>query len=142
MTPRLPDAFAIAIVDDDAAVRSSTGGLLRSLGYSVVDFASGEDFLSADPSVVIDCILLDMRMPGRMSGLSVMRILRKRGSNIGVVVVTGRTDQLLARRAARLGAVDVLEKPCRPHAMLNSIGRAFSQRGFSVEEQFAYAIPY
>jgi two-component system response regulator FixJ len=141
MLPRLPDAFAIAIVDDDAAVRCSTGGLLRSLGFCVIDYASGEEFLSADPSVSVDCILLDMRMPGRMNGLSVMRILRKRGSTIGVVVVTGRSDRLMAKAAARLGAVDVLEKPCRPHAMLNSIARAFAQTGFTVEAQFAYALP-
>lgn len=129
MTLPQPGAFAIAIVDDHEAVRNATAGFLRSLGYTVVDFASGEEFLAAEFPASIGCVLLDMRMPGHMHGLSVMRTLRKRGSTIGVVIFTGRVDPRLTNVAARLDVVEIIEKPCGPLKLVDSISRAFWRVG-------------
>jgi FixJ family two-component response regulator len=76
MTPCPPDASLIAIVDDHEAVRKSAGAMLGSLGYSVIGFASGEAFLDPESPAAFGCVLLDMQMPGCMSGLSVLRTLR------------------------------------------------------------------
>jgi FixJ family two-component response regulator len=129
MTPHLPDASIIAIVDDHEAVRKSAGAMLGSMGYSVIGFASGEEFLTAESPASFGCLLLDMRMPGCMNGLSVLRTLRKRGSPISVVVLTGRVDPRTASAALRMGAIDVLEKPCGPFRLVDSIARAFLMRG-------------
>jgi FixJ family two-component response regulator len=127
MTLRLLDASAIAIVDDDEAVRTSGRSFLRSLGFEVFGFASGEEFLAAEASAGIGCVLLDLRMKGRMNGLSVLRTLRRRGSPVSVVILSGRVEPREASAATRLGAIEVLEKPCGPYKLLDSIGRAFSQ---------------
>ena len=58
----------VAVVDDDAAVRVAISSLLRSAGYRCATFNSGEGFLASDRASEIDCILLDIRMPG-MSGI-------------------------------------------------------------------------
>ncbi len=59
----------IAIVDDDAPVRISLSRLLRSSGYAVATFESGDAFLEGlDPpsrDLLPDCLVLDLHMPGR-----------------------------------------------------------------------------
>src|SRR3546814_14962744 len=67
----------VHMIDDDEAVRRSTGFLLKTLGYSVKGHESGDAFLKIarpDPG----CILLDLRMPG-MDGLEEQEELRARG---------------------------------------------------------------
>ena len=59
----MAESNVVAIVDDDEAIRGSTAALLRSTNYDVILFESGDTFLNADLGR-IDCVLLDMRMPG------------------------------------------------------------------------------
>ena len=58
----------VAVVDDDFSVRESLESLLRSVRIGVRVFASAEEFLnSADPREV-DCLILDVHLPG-MTGI-------------------------------------------------------------------------
>ena len=119
----MPDSFVVAIVDDDDAVRHSTAGLLRRAGHRVESYTGGAEFLASDLPANICCILLDMRMPG-VDGLAVMRVLQERDFACPVLVLTGHGDVPMAVEAMRLGAVDFLEKPYPPAALLEAIGRA------------------
>jgi two-component system, LuxR family, response regulator FixJ len=121
----MPDSYLVAIVDDDDAVRHSTAGLLRRAGHRVESFTDGAEFLASDLSSDLGCILLDMRMPG-MDGLGVMRVLRDREVTVPILVLTGHGDVPMAVEAMRLGAVDFLEKPYPPMALLEAIERARS----------------
>ena len=58
----------ISIVDDDAAVREATKGLVRSLGYATATFGSAEEFFGSDRVHETSCLITDVQMPG-MSGL-------------------------------------------------------------------------
>jgi two-component system response regulator FixJ len=113
---------AIAIVDDDDAVRRSTAALVERAGHRAWAFASGDAFLARRPEA-IDCVLLDMRMPG-LSGLDVLEILAGEDDAPAVLVVTGHGDIALAVAAMRLGAADFLEKPYAPEALLAGIDYA------------------
>src|SRR5215831_10362856 len=64
----------ISIVDDDESIRASTKSLLRSFGYEVETFASGDLFLESDALRETECLILDLRMPG-MDGLELQRRL-------------------------------------------------------------------
>lgn len=121
------DAATIAVVDDDDRVRRSTAYLVESYGYRALTFASGEEFLEAGPFDFLACVLLDIRMPG-LSGLDVLRALAGRPAAPPVVVVTGHADTGLAVEAMKLRAVDLIEKPCRPQALLQSLARASAIR--------------
>jgi two-component system response regulator FixJ len=114
---------AIAIVDDDDAVRHSTAGLLKTAGYKVHSFVDGVEFLASDLPDDLGCILLDMRMPG-MDGLAVMRELDKRGATAPILVLTGHGDVPMAVEAMRLNATDFLEKPYPPASLIEAIKRA------------------
>ena len=54
----------VAVVDDDSAVRVAISSLLRSAGYRCATFDSAEVFLASGRVSEIDCLLLDIRMPG------------------------------------------------------------------------------
>ena len=114
---------SIAIVDDDDAVRTSTARLLESAGHRVLSFASGDDFLRARLPDSLNCILLDMRMPG-MSGLEVLRALGEHEHAPSVLVLTGHGDIPMAVEAMKLGAIDFIEKPYAPKALLAAIDSA------------------
>lgn len=119
----MSDSYVVAIVDDDDAVRQSTAGLLKRAGHRVESYTDGAEFLASDLPTDLGCILLDLRMPG-LDGLGVMRALREREVAVSILVLTGHGDIAMAVEAMRLGAMDFLEKPYPPAALLEAIRHA------------------
>jgi FixJ family two-component response regulator len=64
----------VEVVDDDEAVRMALSSLIRSTGYDVAVFASPEAFLSSEHRSQLDCLIIDICMPG-LSGLDLQRTL-------------------------------------------------------------------
>lgn len=126
---RAADAFhlmaqrgIVAIVDDDAAVRSATSMLVRAFGWEPRSFESAEAFLSSGAEGA-SCLVLDLRMPG-MSGVDLQRELAARDISLPVVMVTAHGDQPLAQAALNAGALAVLSKPFREDELRYWIERA------------------
>jgi FixJ family two-component response regulator len=113
----------ISIIDDDAAVRESLRGLLRSVGFAVEAFASAEDFLSFDQRAGTDCLVLDVRMPG-MSGLELQRHLLAAEPRVPVIFITAHGDEEQRSQALDAGAVDYLLKPFTEEALLSAVDMA------------------
>ncbi|MCU0890955.1 MAG: response regulator [Sandarakinorhabdus sp.] len=113
----------VYLVDDEAAVRRSVGFMLKTSGYEVETFESGEDFLKAAAQLAPGAVLLDVRLGG-MDGLAVQQALKDRGIVLPVVIITGHGDVALAVRAMKAGAVDFLEKPFEKAALIASIENA------------------
>jgi two-component system, LuxR family, response regulator FixJ len=116
----MPCRYLVAVVDDDEAVRLSTVRLLARRGLDAAPFVSGDEFLAAELPGNLDCVLLDLRMPGA-DGISVLRSLKERELWLKVIILTGHGDIGLAVEAMRLGAIDFLEKPYDPVALVESI---------------------
>ena len=136
MPDRLPDKRIIHLVDDDDAIRRSTGVLLRTAGFEVQTYESGTAFLAAVGHALPGCVLLDVRMPG-VDGLEVQRLLNERGIAFPVIVLTGHGDISLAVRAIKAGAVDFLEKPFEKTALLHAIDEAFDRLASTQAEQLS-----
>jgi FixJ family two-component response regulator len=113
----------IAVVDDDAAVCEGISSLLRSAGYRCVTFASAEALLASSVPGEIDCILLDIRLPG-MSGLDLHLELTRIKRAVPVIYVTAASEDALRQRALSQGAIAVLTKTFKDHDLLNAIGSA------------------
>jgi FixJ family two-component response regulator len=113
----------ICLVDDDAAFRDSIKTLLNAYGISVVDYATGADFL-ADPHMSqCSCLILNSRLP-MMSGMDVMANFRARAPEVPIVFVTSQSDERIKRRALQLGAMAVLEKPLSSLFLMKAIRTA------------------
>ncbi|MEI6418098.1 MAG: response regulator [Sphingomonadales bacterium] len=113
----------VYLVDDELAVRRSVGFMLKTSGFDVQAFESGEDFLRAAPHLPPGAVLLDVRLGG-MDGLAVQAMLKERGITLPVVIITGHGDIGLAVRAMKAGAVDFIEKPFEKTALLAALAQA------------------
>ena len=117
----------ISVVDDDESVRESLSGLIRSVGFGVMVFASAEEFLASNRLLDADCLILDVRMPG-MSGIDLQRQLAATHTSIPVIFITAHGDEEARVRALNGGAVDYLLKPFSEEALLKAIDTALKSK--------------
>jgi len=68
----------IAVVDDDLSVSRALARLLRSGGFEVLLYASGEAFLEREQNVNLDCLLIDFHLGG-LNGVEVLEEMGRRG---------------------------------------------------------------
>ncbi len=113
----------VFIVEDDAAVRDSLGLLLGLQGFRTQSFSCAEDFLRIYQPAWAGCLLLDLKMPG-MSGLELQEALRRQSHALPVIIMTAHGDIATVRTALKSGAVDFLEKPVDPDALLTAVRTA------------------
>jgi FixJ family two-component response regulator len=116
-------APTIAILDDEEHFRRAVARLLKACGYEVLGFAGGAEFLLGVSVRSVDCVLVDLDLPG-MTGFEVLAQLRGMPDAPAAIVVTGRDDPGYARRARALGAFDYQLKPIGAPALLDAIRRA------------------
>lgn len=116
----------IAVVDDDPAIREALDDLFRSLGYSCRLFASAEAFLAFMPRAGIDCLLLDVQMPG-MNGLDLQRVLNEQADKPPTLFMTSFNDGPTRERALAGGALGVLGKPVDDRELIDSLHRAMGR---------------
>jgi two-component system response regulator FixJ len=129
----------VHIVDDDAAVRDSTAVLLRAAGHETCVHASGEEFLSQVDVRAPGCVVLDLRLPGA-DGLEVLHVLKRLGSELAVILLTGHGDVPQAVEALKAGASDFLEKPYDPDTLLAAVEKALGNaRGSDLRIETAAA---
>jgi FixJ family two-component response regulator len=113
----------IAVVDDDPAVLKALGRLLRSHGYNVHTFGSGQGFLAALPDGTPKCLIVDLQMPA-ISGQELQEHLIRNGFNIPTIMITAHHDAALHQQHPRLAAL--LLKPLQESALLAAIDRAIN----------------
>lgn len=117
------DQSLVAVVDDDAAARLSLTRLLELEDYSVRQFSSAAELLESGELNIFSCIVTDLRMP-RITGLDLQRVLSQRDIPVPLVFVSAFGTVPVSVQAMRGGAVDFLEKPTEPEALLAAVARA------------------
>lgn len=113
----------ISVVDDDESMREALESLLRSAGFDVEVFASAPQLLSSSRLSAVECLIVDVRMPG-MTGLQLQRELAATGSRIPIVFITAHGDDAARAEALRGGAAAFLRKPFSEQALLNAVQAA------------------
>lgn len=113
----------VFVVDDDAAVRDQTSGLLDGAGLPHRAFESAEAFLRQVPPDVPGCLILDHSMPG-MTGLELVVKMREQVYTLPVLMVSGAGSVALAVEGMKLGLFDYLVKPADPAVLLSKVRAA------------------
>ena len=113
----------ISIVDDDPSMRTALGGLVRSLGYDVREFASAEEFLASGDLERFACTITDIQMPG-MNGFELKRELGVRYGSLPVIMITARAEPGLEEQAIASGATCFLRKPFPAESLMCCLERA------------------
>ena len=129
-----PSAPTVFVIDDDADVRSSIQGLLKSAGIRSESFETAEAFLGIKESDGPSCLVLDVSLPG-VSGLELQRKLADAGVRIPIIFLTGHGDIPMTVKALKSGAVEFLTKPFVDQDLLNAIQQAFDRDRLTRHEQ-------
>ncbi|SDO28191.1 DNA-binding response regulator, OmpR family, contains REC and winged-helix (wHTH) domain [Pseudomonas arsenicoxydans] len=111
MTPR------VLIVDDDPLIRELLHAYLSQEGYEVHCAATAELADTFLASQTVDLVMLDIRLPGK-DGLTLTRELRVR-SEVGIILITGRNDEIDRIVGLECGADDYVIKPLNPRELVS-----------------------
>ena len=112
----------IGLVDDDASVLRALRRLLEGAGFVVKAFESAEEFLSLEHPETIQCLVLDVHMPG-LSGFELQDELTATQIEIPIIFITAN-DDAPTRERAQQGGVAYLPKPFDAKSLLAAIGKA------------------
>lgn len=113
----------IAVVDDEAGVRTMLRRVLRHADYEVAAFASGDEFLTSLSTRVPSCVILDVHMPGS-TGFQTSARMRSQGFAVPAIFITASEDSALDRAVANAGGIGPLRKPFRSDRLLEAIEQA------------------
>ncbi len=100
----------ILVVDDEAAMRKNISDLLSQEGFIVEESVDGIDAMNKLKFIQPKVILLDINLP-KVSGLSILREIKKLYNDIPVIVFTAYGTSERAIEAMKAGAYDYIEKP-------------------------------
>ncbi|HEY2991032.1 MAG TPA: sigma-54 dependent transcriptional regulator [Candidatus Binatia bacterium] len=116
----------ILVVDDDPDIREVVKDRLESLDYRVLVAADGVEALDVIEKQTPQLVLLDIEMPG-MSGLEVLKEIRRRAIDVTVVMITAYGTVERAVQAMREGAYDFIPKPFEPEHIALTVKKALER---------------
>ena len=116
----------VFVVDDDADVRASIQGLLKSVGLRSQSYETPQEFMRTKQPDGPCCLVLDVRLPG-VNGLDFQRELADAGVRIPIIFITGHGDIPMTVKAMKSGAVEFLTKPFRHQDLLDAIHQALDR---------------
>lgn len=117
--------YKILLVDDDQSLLEMLKDYLEQEDFEVLTAHSGEQALLTQVKTRLDLVVLDVMMPG-IGGIETLRQLRIT-SNVPVLMLTARGDDMDRILGLELGADDYVPKPCLPRELVARI-RAILRR--------------
>ena len=124
----------VLVVDDERSILQLLKEALTHWGYQVTTAATGRDALDALRTGVFHVAMTDIRMPD-MSGLDLLREIKKLDESIEVVVMTGYPAISSAVEALKEGAYDYLSKPLMLDELQHLMQRMMERRFLRGEVQ-------
>ena len=125
----LPDGTeTLLLVEDEAAVRLTTAQLLRRNGYRVLEAANGPDALAVwrQHRGEIDLLVTDMVMPEGINGLALGETLRRERPKLGVVIMSGYSEEILKAESLQALGVALIAKPFEIGTLLSAVRRSLA----------------
>ncbi|GLZ85891.1 transcriptional regulatory protein AruR [Metapseudomonas resinovorans] len=110
-------APSVLIVDDDPLIRELLQSYLAQEGYQVRCASTAEQAEASLAESPVDLVMLDIRLPGK-DGLTLTRELRVR-SEVGIILITGRNDEVDRIVGLECGADDYVVKPLNPRELVS-----------------------
>ncbi len=105
----------VLVVEDEDVIREFVVINLKRAGYNVVDVSNGEDALKVfeEDTKKFQIVILDIMMPG-IDGFEVCKIMRKKNNNMGIIILSARSQEIDKVSGLMIGADDYMTKPFSP----------------------------
>ena len=125
----------VLVCEDEDSIREFVVINLKRSGYDVVDVNCGEDALKAydDANGNFDVALLDIMMPG-INGMEVCKKLREKSANLGIIMLSAKSQEMDKISSLMIGADDYITKPfsiseliARVDAVCRRVGMTYSK---------------
>lgn len=129
-----PRSLRILIVDDEEVLRDVLEAVLRREGFDVLMAGSGEEALNVLDTEEVDCVVLDVMLPG-ISGIDTLRAIRIANPELPVVVITAFSSIDGAIEAMKHGAYHYIPKPFKNEEVVITINKALEQRRLTRENE-------
>ncbi len=122
----------ILVIDDQSPVRAAIGLALQAKGFDVVGAESGQSGLTKFGQSKFDLVIADLFMPG-IDGVTLIKAVRQHDPAFPVIVMSGALlgasgyaalDHL--PKISELADVVCLQKPFRPHDLLQAVATALA----------------
>ena len=127
----------VLVLEDEANIRGFIVINLRRAGYEVVEAESGEEALEKlKAQRDIRVALLDVMLPG-IDGFEVCRRLRANDANIGIIMLTARSQEMDKVTGLMTGADDYVTKPCAPAELTARVDALMRRSGGAEPEEKA-----
>ncbi|OAN47567.1 DNA-binding response regulator [Chloroflexus islandicus] len=116
----------ILVVDDEASIRNVAKAYLEHAGYRVLCATTGPEGLQMALEDQPDLIILDLMLPG-MDGMEIAARLREH-SDVFILMLTARSDEMDRVAGLRVGADDYLTKPFSPRELVARVEAILRRR--------------
>jgi DNA-binding NtrC family response regulator len=127
----------ILVIDDDRSILSTIRILLERGAHHVETVDNSRAGLRLLETRKFDLLIVDIFMPG-MDGFETMRVVHQSWPEMPIVVISGQQFRLVSgggpdflHMATKLGAVSSLQKPFKPHDLLDAVTRSLSDSAVS-----------
>jgi FixJ family two-component response regulator len=117
----------ILVVEDEESVRTLFIRLLVSAGYEPIPAENAEDALTLLDQDSVDLVLLDLHMPGPVSGEDLLFRLRDKGDQVPIVVISGWVDDEIASNKPDCVHA-VLKKPVHAVSFIETVQQALQSK--------------
>ena len=124
----------VLIIDDEEVLQDVLTVLLRKEGHNTISAMTGEEGLDLLQREDVDLVLLDLMLPG-MSGMQVLKEVRRRYPDIVVVMITAFSSIESAIEAMREGAFHYIPKPFKNEEVLLTLRKGLEQRRLANENR-------
>ena len=115
----------ILIVDDNADIRNIINDLIIDTGFKTRLAANYNQALNEIDKKLPDVAIIDVKLDkGDHDGLELLSHIKKKNTNIPVIIITGHANVEMAVMALKAGAFEFIEKPFNQERLLNFINRA------------------
>ena len=120
----------VLVLEDEPNIRSFVVINLKRAGYETIEAGDGEEALEQirkNPDVKV--ALLDIMLPGEMDGFEVCRRIRAGNSQIGIIMLTARTQEMDKVTGLMTGADDYVTKPFSPAELTARVDALYRRAG-------------
>lgn len=121
----------ILVVEDESAIREFVVINLKRAGYDVTEAECGEDALKIyEDDNTFDVVVLDIMMPG-IDGISVCKKLRQQSNELGIIMLTAKTQEMDKVTGLMVGADDYVTKPFSPSELVARVDSVYRRVALS-----------
>ncbi|GEK33245.1 response regulator [Kurthia sibirica] len=114
----------ILIVDDQQGIRLLLNEVFKKEGYETYLAANGLEAIHFIENIMIDCMLLDMKIPG-MNGIEILQHMHEMGQKMPIIMMTAYGEVALVEQAKSLGVIHYFTKPFDIFEVRNTVNNLF-----------------